>query len=250
MLKAMPRSFLFVACATVAALALAACGGSSEYDDMTPKELLDRVEEALTREGEVLHLRSRPEGVVPRTTTYEHEAWLALDASEARFTSRLFNQQRGIPREPAFTITNGNEVWVTVGDGLSPSFPLDTRPCLAVGANPLIEFFACLSIFVLGQEDQRHVLETGLKYDGRNAVAVLTIFSVPDAATGITNRPERRLFIDAETLMPLAIVETLEREAPVESLREVVGFETEFIPRDSLPAGFFDPASIGWVETE
>jgi hypothetical protein len=234
----------------IAALALAACSGDSppDYEGLTLTEFLDRAEEALTRDGEVLHILSVPEDAGPGLPVYQHETWLALDASEARFTSKLFNRQRGVPREPGVTIANGNDLWVTVGDGASRSLPLDLFPCLAIGASPLVEFFACLQLFVLSQEDQRHVLETNVKYEGRPAVAVLTIFTVTDRATGEVSNPERRLFFDATTLLPLAVTKNLDEGRPTGGLEEVIRYETEFVSRDSLPADFFDPASIGWVE--
>lgn len=61
----------------------------------------------------------------------------------------------------------------------------------------------------------------------------------------------RRLYLDVETFLPIA----LQFDGTVDYGEESTlhgrwTYENDFLPLDSLPDDFFDPASIGYVEPD
>ena len=61
----------------------------------------------------------------------------------------------------------------------------------------------------------------------------------------------RQTFFDAETFLPLGgVVEGTLDEGVIHPVQSDIPYEHEFVPLDSLPEDFFDPASIGYVEPE
>ena len=61
----------------------------------------------------------------------------------------------------------------------------------------------------------------------------------------------RRLYLDAETFLPIALhFDGTVDHGEVSTLRGQWTYENDFLPLDSLPDDFFDPASIGYFEPD
>jgi hypothetical protein len=252
----MRLAFLFVATAAIAGLVAAACGGSgSKYDDLSPKELLDRVEERMTRQGQVLHVESRFVSPEDESIFQDNELWAWFQASEARLTSDLHRPSNVETIELANVIVSGDSLYKGPEGGTIPAKRLPYSPCLGTGGSALVELVACSALgsaYLLDNTPGDMTVESGFEFEGIDAIAILIIIA-PDpegTSNGGPDTVEFRFVLDADSLNPLAFVVTAKRLPSDEVIEAVTRYTTEFVPRDSLPDDFFDPASIGYEGSE
>ena len=118
------------------------------------------------------------------------------------------------------------------------------EPVLCPGSDSLFvtALLQCGQLFLPFDADADASLETGVKYEGTPAIALLF-----QGVVGSIEEPTpfaSRVYLDAETLLPIAhITRASTGEGETET---VLRFEHEFVSRDSLAAGFLDPRSIGY----
>jgi len=83
-------------------------------------------------------------------------------------------------------------------------------------------------------------LETGAKYEGTSAIALVFHGEIQSGSIAFT----WRVYLDASTMLPIAGVT---RPSSQEEENEAVArYEHEFVSRDNLAEGFLDPRSIGY----
>lgn len=86
-------------------------------------------------------------------------------------------------------------------------------------------------------------LDTG-EYEGRHAVILVTSGTNHGSDETITFTD--RFYLDASTMLPIA--SEGEGDTGEMHFTELHTYQNDFVPADSLPEDFFDPASIGYVE--
>ncbi|MCH7511809.1 MAG: hypothetical protein IIB19_05545 [Chloroflexi bacterium] len=222
----------------LAALAVAACrGGNGAPEEeavlcpsKTPaavesdgelglQEVYDRMAEAIRCPGYALHVTFR----FPGPSMYapgRSQAWIDLEGNRARMES-----------ETRFTLDGEEfEQWskeiilaeVTYRGGSNES----TRGLRALACHGSDN--AAFSVLLGCQgylEDSTTTVEIGASFNGKSALVLVT-----EGYTG-SHEISARLYVDDSTFLPL-------------------GVDIEFVSLDSLPADFFDPASIGYVEKD
>lgn len=205
-------------------------------------EFFGIVKGATTCPGYVLHLRSEGERIIGEDAEEDVkrvflESW--LDGERALMRSIEISPrttERVVTREGAFTVDDGRSISV------------DEHPACASYLNDLSSVFFCSdSIAWMFSRS----LDDGVQYRGRSAYAIVAPISIRENDVVIF-RGTFRTYIDAETFLPLGRTEEATvQTSPDESVP--IGdfpFEYEFISRDSLPADFFEPASIGWIDPQ
>jgi hypothetical protein len=92
--------------------------------------------------------------------------------------------------------------------------------------------------------------ESGRRFDGSDALAIVTTGDVNGIDS--TGDLHATLFIDPSTYLPVAFEENgTDRYAlggRERRFRVTTRYRIDFVPRDSLPVDFFEPASIGYLE--
>ena len=256
-------------CVVATGLILTACGGGTgdlsgpcpsktpatvEIEgDLTTDELVDLVEEALTCPGYAFHVHTA--AVYEGETSFYTEktdTWIYVENNvgryervgigrrtgeddlvedeESRFTviiyevSRFIDQGRlGLPNEENLNL---------VGVGPPPS-------CLGLGREALSGVISCQGRLW----EFETMIETDLSFRGRPAIALLATGESNDA--GWNPLAAIRWYFDPETLLPLGdVTESTDTNGEADSETSTT-YETRFVPLDSLPSDFFDPASIG-----
>ena len=276
------NSWIVAAALLVAAsVALVACrsstGGSSFGDggpcpnktppsvqsdaDMTVEELTDLVAEALTCPGYAFHMRSAGDMESGPYSQYtETETWIDLESGVGRvellfqFTSDEALAQAATAQaegddvvlESRFTRIVRSDATYSSAQGDHTARKERSPSCHASGQESLSLVLECLD----GPLQEFEIsVDRNNSYSGQDAVAYVA--EGTSSGSDETYYLTRQTFFDAETFLPLGgVVEGTLDEGVIHPVQSDIPYEHEFVPLESLPEDFFDPASIGYVEPE
>lgn len=212
-----------------------------ETDGLPAKEVYARLEQAMTRPGQVFHTAvriSQEAGLLSYQGKFE--LWVAPAQNLARQVSELTLEGEETSRQE--TVLADGMVYGPPVQGIStPKY----RALQCPEASALVSTaIACWRFDQWGETSVEAV-----QYEGVAAVVLATkvVWSGSDETFDVT----RRLYLDAETFLPIALhFDGTVDFGEVSTLRGRWTYENDFLPLDSLPDDFFDPASIGYVEPD
>ncbi len=227
------------------ALVVGGCGQPAselETDGLPAKEVYARLEQAMTRPGQVFHTAvrlSQEAGLLSYQGKFE--LWLSPAQNLARQVSEMTPEGGDTLRRGETVLADG----VIYGSPERGMPPLKHRALQCPEASVLVSTaIACWRFDQAGETSVEAV-----QYEGVAAVVLATkvVWSGSDETFDVT----RRLYLDAETFLPIALrFDGTVDYGEVAAMRGRWTYENEFLPLDSLPDDFFDPASIGYVEPE
>ena len=271
----MHRWIVAAAIPLVFGVALAACGDSASDTsfgsggpcpsktppsvqsdaDMSVEQLTDLVAEAITCPGYAFHVGSSGDfDAGPYSFHMDFESWTAVAPNMARRETTITPPDEEVAEADAGGEGPADRSTTIVRSGGSYSSQEPDEPaskgqvanCHNEGQEALIFVVPCNN----GPLQEIDVsIEMNATYDGKDAIA--------HVATGESRGHDEtynlttRTYYDAESLLPLG--QTSEGTLDIGEVHPVdfeLRYVTEFVPLDSLPADFFDPASIGYVETD
>jgi DNA-binding CsgD family transcriptional regulator len=227
--------------------------------ELTLEELTDRVAEALTCPGYVLHLRSAGDFEAgPYSAYLELDFWLDLERNQGRIESRSrFNSEaaRQAAEEEGEELPELREVTIVRNDGhytgeSGPEVPATKqRPPTCLGPEQLALSLLLLCGEITDLDDLEIGVEQDVSYQGRSAFAFVATGT--RSTSDETYETTSRVYLNRDTFLPLglAIQGTLDT-GDVYLVDYDVAYQAQFVPLDSLPPDFFDPASIGYVEVD
>ncbi len=207
--------------------------------DVTVEQVYSRVAEALARPGSVFHAvvdveRQSPEG----TFSGEMRVWLDVERDLGRQEYRREGPDAVQPYEEITIVAGGASYRRTAGRPTEATAAPTCRGTNSAALSLLLSWWSCWKDFLTQ-------VMTGATYDRRPAVHVVTEGSSwgEDDFTF-----KAHTYLDEETFLPLAsTTEWVDVGEPNQSFQLTMRFRNEFVLADSLPADFFDPASIGYV---
>jgi DNA-binding CsgD family transcriptional regulator len=205
--------------------------------ELTVEEVYRRVDEALASGG-IYHaeIESSGVGIVPYETT--EEQWVDASRQVAREeTNSEFKTPAGPQRQQATAIHRVDSSFVKDNQRTS-----DRRPMLCYGAG----LAASVVIGCPGPTTTQTVTVANGSYGGRKAIVLIS--EGRTRGSDETATFTARLYLDAKTYLPLAS----RSEGEVDSgqrrpASSQTTYTTSWVQRDALPAGFFEPAAIGYV---
>ncbi|MGD0764732.1 MAG: hypothetical protein ABR978_00285 [Dehalococcoidia bacterium] len=211
--------------------------GSNGAGDEGPAPTLDQVHERMmasaTREGYILHNTS----VIHAETdgsSYDATMEVWLDAQHD-----LGRRSYEIGGHNSVQIVAGDKFWDMDTD--SGSYAGTEEPCFGS------EHALCLILEGAAIEDESVPVTS--RYQGQ--VVIDLPFNGELEQDAGTYDVETHFYLNVQTLLPVAMVyeEVAKGDYTPARVRVVKEFhEYEFLPADSVPSDFFDPASIGYVE--
>jgi len=234
------------------ALALSsACGGSGQAVQefatdglsapgrFSAKEVYARLEGAMTRPDLIFHTSvriSQEAGLLSYQGKFE--LWAIPSQGQVRQTSELTFEGGETSRQET-VLADG----LVYGPLVRGTVPLKHRALQCPEASVLASTaIACWRFDQAGETSVEAV-----QYEGVTAVLLATkvVWSGSDETFDVT----RRLYLDAGTFLPIALhFDGTVDYGEVAAMRGRWTYENDFLPVDSLPDDFFDPASIGYVE--
>ena len=181
------------------------------------QEVYDRMAEAIRCPGYALHVTFSFPGP-PFNATGSSQAWIDLEGNRARKESEIKLTLDGEEFEQWSKEIILAELTYRGGSSESPR-GLRALACHGSDSAAFSVLLDCQGYL----ENSTTAVEIGASFNGKSALALVT--------EGYTGSREftARLYVDDSTFLPL-------------------GVDIEFVSLDSLPADFFDPASIGYVE--
>ena len=226
--------------------------------ELTLEELTDRVAEAITCPGYALHLRSAGQFEAGPYSVYgEGDIWIDLERNQGRVESRSIpnsEELRQAAEEEGRELRELRSVTIFRSDG---QYTAERAPenqaakrrqppgCHGPDRTVLALILPCEG----PTEKLEMTVERNVAYRGSNAIAYVTRGT--SRGSDETYDTTGRVFLDRDTFLPLGstsegtldagVVYPISYDAP---------FQYEFVPLDSLPPDFFDPASIGYVEKD
>lgn len=228
---------------------------SADTSTLTLEDVYERMAEVMTCPGYALYVVTTHEwkivypGEGEFSATIAGNAWIDLPADRAReemhteYTTLGGNGDDPQERER-------ESVRIVLGDAAytretadEPTRGHDALTCHECNSAAISLLLNCLGY----REDSLTRFEPGSEYQDRRMPALLTEgeSSGSDETTVFT----QTLYLDADTLLPVdgTTEETVNDWPPG---RGEVRYEYEFVPLESLPEDFFDPAAIGYVEPD
>lgn len=232
--------------------------------EMTVEELTDLVAEAMTCPGHAIHLQSEVDyqtgdfGVI-----FEIDIWLDIENNMAR-TESVWRAASGealreaeeaglaedaerrdmviIHVDARYT---GTEL-IGYPDDENEIPPAKRRPpnCHGPGLEALGSIILCEGPL----DDWETTVVRNVSFENSGAIALLTEGESSDSDSAWT--VESWLYFDADSLLPLGGVNESTGIIGGVSFDIITSYENGFVSLDSLPADFFDPASIGYVEKD
>ena len=202
---------------------------------LTAEEVYGRVEQRLVESGRVLVVESTNEFTAPLAYTIDATYWLnARDGVvRERFESDAFGSYEAV--------SNHEERFSREQDGRSAVVSSRHFQCHGAGVA------ASVLLGCPGPTDRAEArIEQG-RHRGRKVIVVVHAGTSRGSDQTITY--ERRLYLDAKTLMPIEeVIEGTYNDGsaqPYTAKRTIRRMEWQ--DRDSLSADFFEPAAIGYV---
>ena len=215
--------------------------GRSTIDSLSAKEVYTRLEQAMTRPGQVFH------------TTVRISQEAGLLSYQGRFELWAVPQQ-GLVRQISELTFEGGETSrfeTVLADGMVYGPPTQgiAMPKYRAPQCPEASVLVSVVIFCPRFDQFEEISVETVQYEG--AAAVLLTNKVAWHGSDETFDGIRRLYLDAETFLPIALhFDGTMDYGEVSAVRGGGRYENDFLPLDSLPADFFDPASIGYVEPD
>lgn len=207
-----------------------------DLSTLTLEDVYSRMAEAISRPGFVFHASMNYD--VAESGAFQVEVWVDLPRELARYES--------VP-SPALRESREVADYVSVITSDVEYFRNPDRPskhparaCLGTDSPALSAILGC-EFF---PEDASARVETAVQYRGRAAVALVT----EDTSEDTTSSYASRLYLDETSFLPLARVWRSTSDG--ETVEVIVPYDTDFLPIDSLPQDFFDPAAIGYAEED
>lgn len=219
---------------------------------MTPSQLIDRIADALTRPGSAAHITARyvvSDGL--QTTSATEESWLDL----AHGVSHVTTEPSGGEDfgDPQNVIVVGGSQYLNYG-GDREVERISAPDCLGKGRSVLARFIELLSyndsdcLFFNGGFQTS--VDPTADLSGKDVLTLQATGGVAGPDEGVFSEIAYRLLVDPNTFFPLAASVSVDSSIGGNRQREQVdvSFALEFVPLETLASGFFDPASIGYVQ--
>ncbi len=225
--------------------------------NLTPEEVARRGAQAVSCPGYAFHMLSAGDvDAGPLSSYSEGESWVdsahnrSRQEGRSQFTSeearRELAEGEELPELHSVSIALPDATY-TRSDSSSPD--ADPRRVDKRAPSPCFGFYISEGASVAdcdGPLDEfEYRVEANATYRDRQAVAIVSTGTSrgSDETYALTNH----YFVDAVTFLPLGATSegTLNDAVPVNSSLPI---EWDFVPLDSLPDDFFDPAGIGYVE--
>ena len=225
------------------AVAAAACGGEEEAStpeptvgpQLTLEDIYSRLAEAISRPGFVFHASVNYD--LGESESVRDDVWVDFPKGLARYESVPspgMKESREVA-EYVSVIADDVEYFRNPEQSKHPA-----RACLGADSPALSTVLGC-EFF---PEDATARVETGVQYEGRAALALVTE-GTPEGPEEALTSYASRLYLDETSLLPLARVTKSMSDG--ETAEIVSPYDTEFLLANSLPIDFFDPAAIGHV---
>jgi len=225
----------------------AACWGEEETStpeptvgpQMTLEDIYSRLAEAISRPGFVFHMTYDLD--LGDSKAVRIEAWVDVQRQLARHEFR--------PSPALIEYADVAEYVSIVADDTEyfrnpdRSAMHPARTCLDADSPALSTVLGC-EFF---PEEATARVETGVQYEGRAALALVTEGTSEGSEEALTSYASR-LYLDETSFLPLARVTKSMSDGETTEL--VLPYDVEFLPTDSLPQDIFDPAAIGFVEED
>lgn len=228
------------------ALGVVACGGGAAPqptpDVTTVDEAYAALFESLQASGSVLHSTITWKSVQDNETEVllEIDIWMDAEREVGRREYILSPDFAGDVNLQGVTIFDDRYAYVPDDPDEALRRDVDTR-CLGTDSLLISVLLACVLLPWGGFVDAEAVsLETGVKYEGSAAIALVFHGEIQSGSTAFT----LLVYLDASTMLPIAQV--TRGSSPDEEIEGVVRYAHEFVSRDSLAEGFLDPRSIGY----
>ena len=229
--------------------------------DMTVEQLVDLVAEAITCPGYAFHMQGGGQFEAgPYTSEFAVEVWTDVLQNRARLRTRnTFNSDEArdeaeasgaelqrltgteIIRHDGHYTKEGHE---TEEDAARPARKDGPPTCHGAGKEAIAALIRCRGLLdTFGAR-----VEVSTSYRGQPAVAIV---SEGAGGSGETYYLSTRIFFATDSYLPVG--QTVEGTIDVSEVHLVeadIPYQHEFVPLESLPADFFDPASIGYQESE
>ncbi len=213
---------------------------TSEAGAPTMEEVYRGLGQTLRRPGFIFHSTIKTEMIGgPFSHTGTLQKWVDAERDVAREEVSI-SPANSTPQKSASIIADGGNYWLERHGDVSV-----TEPQSCHGASAAISL-------VLGCPGPTDRLTTTVE-TGQNAGKPTIVLVTSGTSRGSDERRTftGRLHLDPDTYLPIA----LERDGTIDygettTEREKWVFTNEFVPADSLPGNFFDPASIGYVERD
>lgn len=220
---------------------------------LAPENFFPRLKKAITREGFALHTSSElivwsygdTTSAQPLWTT---EAWLNVATGQGRIEFRKNPASTAEFSDRATSIFLDKVAYVSnYGDEAQE---VKLRTCPLRQAPPLVFAFACEPF----PEVAKGKVDAKAEYEGRPAVALINE-ERQESAAGTPESPNpskvtTSFYLDRSTFLPLVWLIEGRDDAGRLLGRAVTTYVNDFVSLGSLPASFFDPASIGYVKKE
>lgn len=212
---------------------------SGTPSDLSVEEVFARAAEAMTRPGYVFHIVTAADtDTGPVSWESTGETWIDVGRGMARGhqkssldSGETFEQQ---------SIIIGNASYRSATED-QPSSRVEAVGCYGVSAA------ASSALGCPGPtEESVKTVEAG-RYEGKDAVVIVTTGT--SRGSDETFAFTTNLYLDGDTFLPMAAEsEGTMDYGEIVPTSSVSRLSTDFVPADSLPDDFFDPASIGYVE--
>jgi hypothetical protein len=205
---------------------------------ITLEDVYSRLAEAISRPGFVFHASVNYD--LGESESFRVEVWVDLPKELARYESvpsPAMKESREVA-EYVSVIADDVEYFDNPDQGKHPA-----RACLGADSAVLSAILGC-EFF---PEEATARVETGVQYEGRAALALVTEGTSEGPAEAGASYASR-LYLDETSFLPLARVTNSTSDG--ETTEIVLPYDTGFLPADSLPQDIFDPAAIGHVEED
>ena len=228
------------------ALGVVACGDGASPQPTPSVATVDEAYEALIAglqaSGSVLHTTITWESVQDNETEVllEIDIWIDAEREVGRREYVLSPDFAGEVDLQGVTIFDDRYAYVPDDPDEALRQEVDT---LCIGTDSLlISVLLGCALFPLGRffNAEAVSLETGAKYEGTAAIALVFHGEIQSGSRAFTSR----VYLDASTMLPIARVTQV--SSPDEENEAVARYTHEFVSRDSLAEDFLDPRSIGY----
>jgi len=223
-------------------------GDGATVNGMTASQVLNRLVEAVSRDGQILHSHARYEGGLGGTFTYDY--WIDPETNAVRkiYTPIDVESPDGTPTVDIRLYTDGYE-YLEGGNRYEAPY------CPDLGPTWLSHYLSCEPFGSDADTFPEISVESG-EWDGQSAVVLVFSLQVeeptppPEANAGfMTPRVavwRTRVFLNAESFLPLVSRTTFEYNGMPNALAAEVTFVNNFLPRTEELFRTLDPVAPGY----
>jgi DNA-binding CsgD family transcriptional regulator len=267
--KIVGAATVVAAVAGLGVLAWGLLGTEEEHEEttvsqLTREDLYNRVEQAVTRPGFVLHsyieIRTQVEGGSDDASA-TLELWVDASNERIRYGLHAFEaSQLPVGAEPFTALLDGNTIYTRNDSGEITESETPRSSCPGTDSLLVSSFLLCDDLSSSSSVEAR--VEPHGEYEGESTVAFVleasyattlpggplpppTRGTVPptEPARAIETRNTSRTHIAIDTFLPLVRIYEIRQDGELHDTSAWV-YEHEFIPVDDLPADFFEVASL------